>query len=114
MAIALRTDNPESIVDDIRALIDAGEIISWGYDADGDFTHSGQWKNKAWISTIINGEELTFYIVGRKSVQMELSECAVFHGLFVELLLTSFSDRIMTFEVTAPYVNDLDCNNIHV
>ena len=114
MAIIVKTEKPEYIVERIREKIDDGEIITWTYDEDGDFTHTGQWHNKAWFSMIYDDDSLTFYIVGRKDIQMELREYSIFHGFFVELLLNHFSQEISNIEVKVPLEHPADCSRINL
>lgn len=114
MAIIIKVAKPELIVSHIKEMIDSGAIDTWTYDVDGDFTHVGQWRNKAWFSTHTKGEYLTFFIIGRKNVQMELMEYSVFHGRFVELLLNHFSNIISSIEITSPLENELDCSRINL
>lgn len=50
MAIYIKTENPQRLVDRIKECIDNHSIDTWIYDSDGDFTHSvEQWKFRAWI-----------------------------------------------------------------
>lgn len=114
MAIIVKTEKPEYIVERIREMIDDGEIDTWIYDEDGDFTHTGQWRNKAWFSMLYDYDILTFYIVGRKDMQMELMEYSIFHGRFVELLLNHFSKDISSIEVKVPFEHPADCSRINI
>lgn len=95
-------------------MIDEGKIDTWSYDEDGDFTHTGQWRNKAWMSSFCTDDELVFYIIGRKNIQMEVIEYAVFHGRFVELLLNHFPKEIPCLEVTSPLDSPFDYNSINL
>lgn len=64
------------------------------------------------MSPIIEDDNVTFRILGRKSVKMTLMEYAVFHGRFLEMLINQFpkeSDRIM---VTSPSTYPSDNQNI--
>lgn len=113
MAIILKVKNPDYIVERIKQKIDEGIIDTWSYDKDGDFTHTGQWKNKAWFSAISIEDSLTFIIIGRKNVKMELMEYSIYHGRLVELLLNHFSKEITNIKVTVPLEFPADCSNIN-
>lgn len=114
MAIILKTKEPQIIVEEIKKRIDNESIDTWSYDDDGDFTHVGQWKNKAWLSPSVNFDELTFNIVGRKNVSMTLMEFSVFHGRFVEMLINQFPKQIIELKVTLPYQSEMDCDNFEI
>ena len=96
----------------IRKMIDNGEIDTWSYDKDGDFTHTGQWENKAWFTPKVEEGKLTFLIIGRKSVNMTLTEYSIYHGRFVELLLNHFPQEMLSLLVTAPLQTQGDCIKI--
>lgn len=112
MAIILKTKTPRGMIISIRKMIDSGEIDTWSYDKDGDFTHTGQWANKAWFTPKIEDEKLTFLIVGRKNVNMTLMEYSIYHGRFVELLLNHFPQEMHSLLVTAPLQTLGDCSRI--
>lgn len=114
MAIIFNTKKPRTIITNIRKMIDNGEIDTWSYDKDGDFTHVGQWENKAWFTPKIEDDKLSFFIVGRKSVNMTLMEYSIYHGRFVELLLNHFPQDINGLLVTGPHQTNGDCNRITI
>ena len=47
MAIYVKTNNPQGLLDEIRKSIENNVVQTWSVDNDGDFTHVSQWKNKA-------------------------------------------------------------------
>lgn len=112
MAIIIKTNNPNWILEQIHLRIDDSVIDTWSYDDDGDFTHIGQWANKAWFSPVIEEDELIFSIIGRKDVKMTLMEYSVYHGRFVEMLLNQFPGNITTYYITAPFFYKDDNQNI--
>lgn len=112
MAIILKTDRPNWVVNQIRTRIDDSQIDTWSYDKDGDFTHVGQWKNHAWMSPIIEDDTITFRIIGRKSVKMTLMEYAVFHGRFLEMLINQFPTESSQIIISSPLINPLDNQKI--
>lgn len=114
MAIFIKTKNPQYIVDEIRKRIDNAIIDTWSYDNDGDFTHIGQWKNKAWFSPTITGGVIAFMILGRKNVKMSLMEYSVYHGRFVEMVINQFPRQIVDIQITMPNQISGDNNNIEI
>lgn len=123
MAIILRLNNKissQNLVLDIRNKIDNGQIDTWLYDKDGDFTHSAdQWKNKAWMSPNIfesNPQFIVFGILGRKGTDLSMDEYSIYHGRFTEMLLKQYSQYIVKLEVTTPKderVSEYDTFNVN-
>lgn len=112
MAIIVKTNTPKVLVSRIIQMIDDEIINTWSYDDDKDFTHTGQWKNKAWFTPICGDDYVKFALLGRKSVNMTLMEYSVYHGRFVELLLNHFSKDIKGLVVTKPLEDSSDCSHI--
>jgi hypothetical protein len=112
MAIILKTKAPDTLVDKIRLMIDDGIIDTWSYDDDGDLTHIGQWKNKAWFTPKFSEGQVKFALLGRKNVNMTLMEYSVYHGRFVELLLNHFQKEIEELVITKPLEDSADCNHM--
>lgn len=118
MSIILRTNiDARRIVDDIKGKIDNGEIATWSYDGDGDFTHSvDQWANRAWMRPVFfedNPTNMVFAIVGRKGLVISMEEYSIYHGRFVETLLKYYSKYIGSMQVTVPKGSPLDSSNIN-
>lgn len=96
MAVYIKTNNPATLLSKIKNLINKGKIDTWQYDSDGDFSHTpDQWLNQAWFRPFVEKERLVFGILGNKKVGMSKSLYAVYHGRFIEMLLTHFDDDIM-------------------
>lgn len=114
MAIIVSTLLPNYVVGSIRRKIDEELIDTWSYDEDGDFTHTGQWKDKAWMHPSIDSENntVTFVIFGRKNVEMTLMEYSIYHGRFLEMLINHFPKEIISVKITPPLDNLYDCNRI--
>lgn len=112
MAIIVNTERPKTLVGKIIQMIDDGVIDTWSYDDDKDFTHTGQWKNKAWFTPIYGDDYVKFALLGRKSVNMTLMEYSIYHGRFVELLLNHFPKEINGLAVTRPLEDSSDCSHI--
>ena len=112
MAIIVKTISPQRLVNRIAKMIDENVIDTWSYDIDGDFTHIGQWENKAWFTPEYDVGQVKFALLGRKSVDMTLMEYSVYHGRFVELLLNHFPKDILSLTVTRPLEDISDCSRI--
>ena len=101
MAIFVKTQDPQGLVDRIKKAIDAKSIDTWIYDSDGDFTHNvNQWLYRAWIRARSEEGRVVFYVLGHKQKDMTVSEYAVYHGRFVEMLLSHFDTICSNIEVT--------------
>jgi hypothetical protein len=107
MALIIKTTNPSALLVLIKQQIDNKKIETWAYDSDGDFTHTpDQWKLKAWFKPVIYKEELRFGILGPKNIELSTVIYGVYHGRFIEMLLShfdkNFSDAIATSQKTIP------------
>lgn len=91
MAIIVTTANSSKLLADIKLAIDKGTVATWTYDSDGDFTHSAdQWKHRAWLRPTISSEGIVFKILTPKETTMTGVVYGIFHGRFIEMLLTHF------------------------
>lgn len=86
MAVRFQTTTPKKLLLAYKAAIDAGQVKTWSYDAEGDFTHSAQqWTGKAWLRPkVFVKQELVFYILSPREVELTSAVYAVYHGRFVE------------------------------
>lgn len=112
MAIIVKTNAPRAMVSRIIHMIDDEIIDTWFYDDDKDFTHVGQWKDKAWFTPEYEECQVKFALLGRKNVNMTLMEYSIYHGRFVELLLHHFPTEINGLVVTMPLEDQSDCSHI--
>lgn len=112
MAIIVKTNTPKGLVSKIIQMIDDEVIDTWSYDDDKDFTHVGQWKDKAWFTPEYEEGQVKFALLGRKNVNMTLMEYSIYHGRFVELLLNHFPMDINSLVVTRPLEDSSDCSHI--
>lgn len=88
MAVNLDTTDPQALLTAFKRGIDAGHIVTWSYDTDGDFTHTPeQWKKKAWLRPRVYQGRLTLNILGRTGEAMPLEVYAVYHGRFIEAMI---------------------------
>lgn len=102
MAIIVQTNNPTGLLASIKKAIDNKEVETWSYDNDGDFTHTPeQWHKKAWLRPRIYPNELRFGILGPKDVKLSKTIYGVYHGRFIEMLLSHFDNSFITVSATA-------------
>ena len=101
MAIFVKTNDPFSLVNGIKQKIREHGIDTWSVDSDGDFTHNvEQWRYRAWIRYRIEQERIVFFVICRKDSNMSVTEYAVYHGRFVEMLLAHFDMECKSIELT--------------
>lgn len=102
--IEIHTDNPHDLVRKINNAIDEKRIVTWIYDEDEDYIHNRkQWIGKAWITPVYDKHDaslLRFCIVEPKTQKMSRSTYAVYHGRFLEMLLTYFDRDIISVSVS--------------
>ena len=101
MSIIVTTRTPGLLVDGIKKKIEEHKIDTWSVDSDGDYTHNtDQWRYRAWIRYKIEPSRVVFYVICRKDSNMSVVEYAVYHGRFVEMLLTHFDKECIGIEVS--------------
>ena len=102
MAITVTTRTPDALLSKIKKAIDDGKISTWSHDDDGDFTHDvEQWRNRAWLSPQVETSELLFGIVSPKGVNLEKQVYGLYHGRFIDMLLTHFDEDFVTATASA-------------
>ena len=104
MAIFVYTSSPAPLLNSIKKDIDSGHIVTWEYDADGDFTHKTndqQWYKKAWFRPSAQQGALIFGLLGQTGVKMSKPVYGVYHGRFIEMLLTHFDVDFTNVVATA-------------
>jgi|SRR3989344_8523994 len=104
MSIKFKTNDPNKLLNSFKKAIDDGNIDTWSYDKDGDFTHttsSGQWENKAWLRPKTRVGELLFIILSPKNTTLTSEVYAVYHGRFVESMLSHCDSLFSNAETSA-------------
>ena len=102
MAIIVKTENPEGLLNEIKRAIDERVTELWGYDSSGDFFHTPEkWINRAWLRAEVGDGELKFGILGTKDVGMTASLYSAYHAYFIEMLLTHLDKYFVTAAATA-------------
>lgn len=102
MAIIIKTTAPSELLAAIKKEIDENKIETWSYDRDGDFTHTPeQWTKKAWLRPKIYAGELRFGTLGNKNAKLSRVIYGIYHGRFIEMLLSHFDNKFTTAHSTA-------------
>jgi hypothetical protein len=102
MAVKAICNNPQELLSEIKTAIRAGTVKTWELDTDGDLTHSPeQWKNQAWFRPSVQTGQLVFMIIGQEGEAMSTEVYAVYHGRFIEMLLTHFDNKFSSASATA-------------
>ena len=91
MGVVVNCSGPEALLRSIYKAIDEGHVRTWICDKDGDFTHEPeQWRRKAWLRPVVAFGALKFGLLGPTGVLMTKPIYGVYHGRFIEMLLTHF------------------------
>jgi hypothetical protein len=107
MAIRALTDDPDGLLARIKKLIDQGHITTWSYDEEGDFTHTPtQWKGKAWLEPEVKADKLRLTILNNEKVPLTREIFAVYHGRFIEMLISHVADRYTSASATPNPASD--------
>lgn len=102
MAIIVKTENPEGLLNEIKRGIDQGVIDLWSCDSSGDFSHTPEkWINRAWLRPEVGDGELKFGILGTKDVGMTASLYSAYHANFIAMLLTNLDKYFTSAAATA-------------
>ena len=102
MAIIVKTENPEGLLNEIKRAIDERTTELWSYDSAGDFSHTpDRWINRAWLRPEVGDGELLFGILGTKDAGMTASLYSAYHAYFIEFLLTNLDKYFVTAAATA-------------
>lgn len=88
MAIYFITSDPNKLLATFKKKIDEKAIVTWSYDADGDFTHTAeQWNRKAWLRPRILSGKLALYTISPKAGNITTVIYSIYHGRFIESML---------------------------
>ncbi len=101
MAIHVKTDTPSELVKRIQEGISNHNIETWICDSAGDFTHdTDQWRYHAWMTPYVEEGRVVFGIICRKDRNLSITEYAIYHGRFVEMLLRHFDKTCKDIQVS--------------
>lgn len=102
MAILVTVADPYGLVAQIKRAIDAGTIVTWAYDSDGDFFHSvPQWRGQAWLRPRVTAGTLILNTIRPTSSRISKEAYAIYHARFVEMLLAHFDNQFSNALTTA-------------
>jgi hypothetical protein len=102
MAIRVTSSQPANLLAAIKKAIDARKVDTWGYDSDGDFTHTPpQWAKKAWLRPTVQSGALVFNILNPRGMDMTKEVYGVYHGRFIEMLLVHFDREFVDAHASA-------------
>ncbi|WP_301797084.1 hypothetical protein [Burkholderia gladioli] len=102
MTIYAKTADPAALLKSIKKLIDEKKIETWAYDSAGDFYHTPtQWNRKAWLRPSVGFGTLEFRLIRRNDEDLTKTVYGVYHGRFIEMLLTHFDETCDSVEASA-------------
>jgi len=102
MAIYFMSSDPQKLLGQYKKMIDDKKVETWSYDSDGDFTHTPeQWAYKAWLRPVVESDRLTLYILKRKEENISPAVYAVYHGRFIESMLSHCDQLFSSAQATA-------------
>lgn len=110
MAVHFKTKTPKKLLSAFKAAVDSGQVRTWKYDEDGDFTHTAdQWINKAWMRPkIVDGQDLIFHILAPREVPVSSPVYAIYHGRVIESFLSHCDQLFETAYASAlPEIMDV-------
>lgn len=109
MAIYIRTQNPQRLIEGINRSIQNRDIVTWTVDKEGDYTiDRDQWRFRAWMKPTLKEGQLVMSIIQSRKFPMTNELYAVYHGRFVSTVIAHFSDEIEGVEVTPHPIIDVD------
>ena len=106
MAVYIKTEKASELLDKIKKAIDDETIKTWKYDEDGDFYHSPeQWQYNGWLRPYTTEKYLVFGLLKPKDETMKTVTYAVYHGRFIEMILSHFDGDFDTIYASAQKTN---------
>lgn len=106
MAINFETAEPAKLLAAFKKAIDDKHVVTWSYDKDGDFTHTpDQWNRRAWLRPVMYQGRLTMNFLGRQNEKTSRAVYGVYHGRFIESMLTHCDKLFKSGAATAMPTN---------
>jgi hypothetical protein len=89
MSLHFMSTTPAILLSTFKTFIDNGNVVTWSYDGDGDFTHCvDQWEKKARVRPVIRQDKLLLTIIKPRNENISKVVYGVYHGRFIESMLT--------------------------
>ncbi len=109
MALYIPTDNPGGLLTVLKKAIDTGEVTTWECDSFGFFTHSPErWRERAWFRPFVVQGVLQFGIVANTNIPLNYEIYSIYHGRFIEMLISHFHDQFDDVKATTKPVEEVD------
>lgn len=109
MAIYIRTQNPQNLIESINKSIQIRDIVTWAVDREGDYTiDRDQWRFRAWMRPIIEEGQLVMAIIQSRKYPLTNELYGVYHGRLVSTILAHFSNQIEDIRVTPQPIIEVD------
>jgi hypothetical protein len=106
MSVLFTTTTPQQLLRDFKAKIDKREVVTWRYDAAGDFTHSAdQWDGKGWMRPVIDLNGLRFNFIGTTGVVTTWPIFGIYQGRLIESFVTHCHDLFRDGSATSKPTN---------
>ncbi|WP_316227722.1 hypothetical protein [Bradyrhizobium sp. SZCCHNR3015] len=106
MAINFETNNPLGLLSAFKKEIADGRVLTWASDKDGDFYHTPpQWRGRAWLRPSYGLGLLTFNFICNSGILTTRADYAVYHGRFIESMLTHCDGLFQNAAATAMPTN---------
>jgi hypothetical protein len=106
MAVNFETAKPRDLLAAFKKAIDDRKVVTWSYDRDGNFTHTpDQWKDQAVLHPTIYDGWLVMNFYLRKGQKTSSVLYAVYHGRFIESMLTHCDTLFTNSTATAMPTN---------
>lgn len=102
MAVIIRTDNPQHILNTFRTHVENRDITTWLIDAVGDYTIANpKWTYMAWMRPIIQEENniLVFGFVSSRRFEITKGLYGIFHGRLATTILSHYDNLISSIEI---------------
>ncbi|MCK8503020.1 hypothetical protein [Myxococcus fulvus] len=102
MAIVVMTTDPQGLLKSIKNEINNNKVRTWRYDDEGDLTYlPDQWDGLAWFRPFIAPGMLIFAILPYQGKTVSRLAYAIYHGRFLEMLLSHFDLNFTIANVSA-------------
>lgn len=102
MAVIIRTNKPQHILDMFKKHVASRDITTWLIDMDGDFTIANpKWTYMAWMRPVIQegNDILVFGFVSSTKFEITKGLYGIFHGRLATTILSHYDNLINSIEI---------------